>query len=327
MSLMAFDDFSKQLFKQLYEDGITAEVKVGQFEKSFDILLNGFHPKISNSDLIPNEFKTYEMNIIEYKSFSDHYSVSDILKLIGDFGYYCAQKGLSIQQSLNSSCLWVIISNSSYFFNNKSEFGFISEPNKGGYYILENYRPIYRIIVLDELDAHDIANALLLHLASPQKFQDFLSAQVENDDLIRRLAKFIRRKLILEGRKVSETEDVKAVKKKVDYYANENIKEAIEDLGINRVMDAVGLNRVIAEVGLNRVIAEVGLNRVIAEVGLNRVIAEVGLNRVIAEVGIDALYNSLNPKQKEELMRKFEQSGESKQKKPAKKVSKTRGRK
>jgi len=71
----------------------------------------------------------------------------------------------------------------------------------------------------------------------------------------------------------------------------------------------------------------VGLNRVIAEVGLNRVIAEVGLNRVIAEVGIDALYNSLNPKQKEELMRKFEQSGESKQKKPAKKVSKTRGRK
>ncbi|MBI2570524.1 MAG: hypothetical protein HYV63_26275 [Candidatus Schekmanbacteria bacterium] len=59
-----------------------------------------------------------------------------------------------------------------------------------------------------------------------------------------------------------------------------DIKGAVEELGIVRVIDEVGLARVIDEVGLARVIDEVGLVRVIDEVGPARVIDLLGRDRV-----------------------------------------------
>ena len=85
---MAFDDFAKQIFKDQFGDAVETEVNGGTLEKSFDILLLGSLPAIQSSDLLPDLFKQYENNIIEYKSARDTYNMRQVLKLNGDFSYY-----------------------------------------------------------------------------------------------------------------------------------------------------------------------------------------------------------------------------------------------
>ena len=72
---MAYDDLTKQILKHKYGDAVKTEVKVGDLEKSFDILLKGNHPTILSSDLIPDLFKQYEYNIMEYKINHDTYNM------------------------------------------------------------------------------------------------------------------------------------------------------------------------------------------------------------------------------------------------------------
>lgn len=284
---MAFDDFSKQIFKQQYEQAVITEVKVGQFEKSFDLCIQGTHRNITSSDLIPPEFKNYAYNLIEYKSDNDSYTHVDIIKLIGDFAYFCTQNGEKIPNIFNKYALWFIISNSTYLFNHLNDFGLKPVENRKGFYFVEKFSPCLRVLILEELESDDISNSLLLLMASPNKFCEFISAQVNNNELIQRLRKFINRKFLLEGRKVRTTNEVLGVKNKVDFYANENIKESIEDLGIVRVIEAVGLPR------------------------------------VIKEIGLDALVDTLDDAQKEELVQKIAASSQKKQKQ-SKKLSKSK---
>ena len=284
---MAFDDFSKQMFKHHFKEAIITEVKVGQFEKSFDFFIRGTHPSIVSSQIIPQEFKDYVYNIVEYKSHADTYTHADVMKLIGDFAYFCTQLNITVPDSLTQCGIWFLISDPTYLVNHFTDFGLISEERKQGFYILEQFRPMFRVVVLEELDAFDISNALLLLMASPEKFVQFITAQVNNDELIRTLRKFINQKFILEGRKVRETPEVSVVKNKVDYYANQNIKDSIEDLGVLRVIEAVGLPRVIEA---------------------------VGLPRVIKEIGLDTLVETLDDDQKQELVNKLQASKSKEQK-------------
>ena len=53
---MAYDDLTKQILKHKYGDAVKTEVKVGDLEKSFDILLKGnqFYNLLFYTDLSLN---------------------------------------------------------------------------------------------------------------------------------------------------------------------------------------------------------------------------------------------------------------------------------
>ena len=95
---MAYDDLFKQLFKAQYGDAVQSEIAVGALEKSFDLWLQGDHPSIQDSDLIPTAFKQHTDNIIEYKSGHDQYQMYDIFKLLGDFSYFSYNPPIGLEQ-------------------------------------------------------------------------------------------------------------------------------------------------------------------------------------------------------------------------------------
>ena len=65
---------------------------------------------------------------------------------------------------------------------------------------------------------------------------------------------------------MSDTSELQELKRNLNFDVQQNIKAAVEDLGVERVVDAVGLERVIGAVGLERVIGAVGLEKIIEAV-------------------------------------------------------------
>src|SRR6056297_3294749 len=108
---MAFDDYFKQLFKKEYGDAIKSEISVGALEKSFDLWIQGTHPLIQSSEMIPALFKHHKDNIIEYKSSHDTYHNSDILKVIGDCFYFSYNRKKHLDYISCDTCVWFIVVN------------------------------------------------------------------------------------------------------------------------------------------------------------------------------------------------------------------------
>ena len=68
-------------------------------------------------------------------------------------------------------------------------------------------------------------------------------------------------KLFLEGKEVAETEEVKTLKRKIDFEIEENIRYSVEKWGLEKVINAVGLEKAINAVGLEKVINTIGLEK------------------------------------------------------------------
>jgi hypothetical protein len=104
VKIVTYDDFAKQLMLDQLKDGINIEIKVTHLAKSFDMLIFGNHPVVQKNPFLPTFFKLFSQNIIEFKSGYDHYDEFDVSKLIGDFGYYCNNKQISIVDTREIFC-------------------------------------------------------------------------------------------------------------------------------------------------------------------------------------------------------------------------------
>ena len=277
---MAFDDFAKQIFKDKFGGAVETEISVGTLEKSFDILLLGSLPAIQSSDLLPNLFKQYENNIIEYKSARDKYNVRQVLKLNGDFSYYSFNKGFSLNYAFNNSCLWFIVANREPFNRNYKKNGFLPESGEPGYYLLSNSNPPIRVIVLEELDITLKSNTMLLFLASGKKFGSFAGELNEDPDLISMLQRYINRKLFIENGEVSEMEEVKILKEKSSFLSEENIRRYFEEAGLEKVISAVGLETIISGIGVDNFVKVLGLDNFVKVLGLDNFIKSIPPDRL-----------------------------------------------
>ena len=245
---MAFDDLTKQSFKEKFGDAVNTDVKVGALEKSFDILLNGKDPNILQSQIIPQSFQLFENNFIEYKSSRDIYHLYELYKLNGDFSYYCYNKKMEGNYGLKTSALWFIVANDLPFNREAQSWDLIQYSHLNGYYRVQNSYPPLHIIVLEELEEDVKQNAFLLLFASAKKFSKFVKVLNRNDALIQELKKFIIRKLYVEGREVEHTEDVAILKQKLEFEYEKNIRDSVIDLGLEKVIAAVGLEKVIESI-------------------------------------------------------------------------------
>ena len=245
---MSFDDFIKQLFKSQYGDAVKSEISVGTLEKSFNLWVRGDHPVIQSTDLIPGDFKNHKDNIIEYKSGHDHYSMSDILKLLGDCLYFCHNQGKNLRNAFRNACAWFLVVNPEPFLSEYEKNGIKKTPVPGHYYY-PHHMPELRIIVINELEPDTRENSLLLLLSSGERFRDFLKFLLENDELARYLQKYLRLKFFIEHKELGDMAEVRKIKKK--YSFEENIRAAVEDIGIEKLVEALGIEKILEHIDLD----------------------------------------------------------------------------
>ena len=142
-------------------------------------------------------------------------------KLNGDFSYFSYNNHFNLNYAFKKSCLWFIVANRNPFNNLRMENGIVPDPecNTPGYYFLPSSNPHIRVIVLDELDILLKSHTFLLFFASAKKFGSFAKVLVKDNDLLNELKKYINAKLLIEGKDVSEMEDVDTLKEKLGFTA------------------------------------------------------------------------------------------------------------
>ena len=86
----------------------------------------------------------------------------------------------------------------------------------------------------EKMASSDFSKQILKH-----KFGDAIKSDIHE------LKKYIILKFLIEGKKVRNTLEFVELKQKIDYEFQENIRDSIEELGIEKVINAVGLEKVI----------------------------------------------------------------------------------
>ncbi|MHA1271125.1 MAG: hypothetical protein ACTSPY_15130 [Candidatus Helarchaeota archaeon] len=246
---MAWDALFKQILtKELKEFDIRTDVPVGKLPLKIDLVV--IRPEKTHKTKVLSSFISYlsKINIIEFKSTHDSILKTDLTKLLGYVGLYCNNNGLGIQD-LNKIGAWYIIPHKPKFFNSLNK---IKKDN--GIYKLYFTFPFY-IIIIDQLP-NKYENIPFLLFSSKERLYDVLRLIIREKSLQRYLS-------------ISYLLYPKVMKKlasEEDYYTykeiQENIKYAVNELGIKNVIEAVGLKEVIEAVGLKEVIEAVGLDKV-----------------------------------------------------------------
>ena len=171
--------------------------------------------------------------------------------------------------------MWFIIVNPRPFVALYKKHGFL-ESEKPGYYYHSKAIPPIRIIVINELDPKDSANYLLMLLSSGTTFQKFLRFLLSRDSLEDYMQKYLKVKFVIESRELSTMAEVREMEKK--YTFEENIRYAVEEIGIEKVVASVGIEKVLDAVGIEKVLDAVGIEKVLGAVGIEKVLDVIDLN-------------------------------------------------
>ncbi len=74
---------------------------------------------------------------------------------------------------------------------------------------------------------------------------------------------------------------------------NDNIRMAVEEIGIERVVNAIGIKKIVEAVGVKKIVEAIGLKKIIEVVGVEKVII------VVCQKLIDQLKKSNKPYESE----------------------------
>ncbi|MHA1230721.1 MAG: hypothetical protein ACTSRP_10435 [Candidatus Helarchaeota archaeon] len=260
-------------FKRIIEDELSKEkiqvatdLTVGKLPLKIDLVIKILDFTGVKFEILPIILKKLKKdNIFEFKSARDHAKGRDISKLIGYVGLYCDQNNINILE-MKDITAWYISAQKPRFID-KLKFEYITK----GLYYFDFYFPIY-LLVINELKITE-QNIPLLLFSSGLKLRKSLEFLIDN----KKLKNFLNVAYFLYPKEVSKLFIERELTE--EEFTN-NIRYAVEKLGIEKVIEAVGLEKVIEAVGLGKVIKAVGLEKVIEEVGLERLVETIGINRL-----------------------------------------------
>jgi hypothetical protein len=270
---MVFDYFMKEFFRDIfYGSKVETDHKVGSLPLQIDCIIE--IPKNVNLDVhpLPLQFITKyfrKYNIFEFKSSHDSPKKTDLVKIIGYLGLWCQQKQVEITALEQHTTLWYITANQPKFITSLIDsHKFIALSIPGLYSLTIPFPCPFYILIIDELPCTPETAPLLL-LGSPNTIQKAMIA-LENQHLLPEILLDKYLTLIY----LYYYEDVKAMTEIEHLFPpkiKNNIKLAIEEIGIDNVIEAVGLEKVINTVGVEKVINAVGVEKVINAVGVEKV--------------------------------------------------------
>jgi hypothetical protein len=264
---MAFDDLFKNFLKELFGSAVESGISISTLEKRIDLIIHGNDLIIQQSNLLPF-FKETPIHIIEFKSHRDTYGLKDLTKLAGYGIFYAENIGMNPYQYQENIALWFIVTIRSAELNDFLNFQIICATKYPGIYRMKWNTPYY-IVIINELEITEQTGIFLMN-SSGTKLTEYLRAIMQHRvALAPRLHRFLRTKLLLDYRSVENMTEVS------EFFAldiQENIRSAIQDIGLEKVIAAVGLEKVIAAVGLEKVIAAVGIEKAIETMGIDNLL-------------------------------------------------------
>jgi hypothetical protein len=263
---MAFDDFFKNLLKDLFGSAIESGISIGTLEKRIDLVIHGYEPIIQQSNLLPY-LKKSPIHIIEYKSHRDTYTLKDLTKLLGYGAFYAENKGLSPNQFQTDIALWFITTVGSAELKDYLKLSCIQSTNYPGVYQM-NWSNLFYIVIINELEISEQTSIFLMN-SSGAKLSAYLQAIIHKQiPFAPSLHKYLRSKLLLD---YSSVENMTEVSEFFALDVKENLRAAVKDIGLVKVIDAIGIDKAIEAVGIEKVIETVGIEKVIETVGIEKI--------------------------------------------------------
>ena len=221
--------------------------------------------KNNNADIFDDYFS--KTNIIEYKSSWESLTIKEVYKTIGKYMLFLSET----QNDIKNTGLFFIITHYPNKLLNTDFFKSIkiiqTEP---GVLLLKHIMgnaSVY-IIVINRLK-FESRTANLLKFSSGNTKQRFIKFLLDNIN-DEKYAEFLVECYILDPQEIIKVSDGKVLQL---VSVNDNIRYAIETIGIKKVIDAVGLEKVIDAVGLEKIVKS----------GL--------FGKLINKLGIEELYN------------------------------------
>ena len=268
---MAFDDFFKNLLKEMYGSAVESGISIGSLEKRIDVVLHGDAPIVQQSNLLPF-FKQHPIHILEFKSHRDNYAIKDLTKLLGYGAFFCENKGLGPEDMNAQVALWFITTLMNPELKDFLQHTIVRATEFRGIYQMD-WSHLFYIVVINELDITEQTSLFLIN-SSGGKFSAYLRAITQKQiSFPPRLHRYLRSKLLLDYRSVDNLTEVS------EFFAldvKENIRAAVNDIGLEKVLEAVGIEKTIEALGIDKVIASVGIDKVIASMGIDKVLKSIG---------------------------------------------------
>jgi len=257
---MAFDSFFKRLIGEFLTGCETqSDVPVGQLPLRVDLVVKCAQK--AAKPLIPVlETHFMQINLFEYKSSHDHPQRTDLSKLLGYLGLYCAQNAIGIEEIASRLSLWYVsVKRPDYFAPLFQDQKIIATPIRGLYTLNVPMPCPYYLLVLNELDVTE-ENLPLLLLTTGEPLRatiHFLAAKSLPIDL--KLERYLRVVSILNYKDVHEMTELQSL---LPDSITENIKLAIMDVGLKEVIKAIGIEEVIKAIGIEEAIKAIGIEEV-----------------------------------------------------------------
>ncbi len=194
-------------------------------------------------------------NVVEFKSFWESLTIFELIKALGKFLLYISY---TVYSHLNDIRLFYIVSHYPQKIISSDIFPDLKLIKKeSGVYELKHLVGIASVylIVINQLNIENRTLDLLKFSrgGTKQKFIKFLMDNINEDYY---------RYILIESYMIDPVEIMQLTQGEVLQLVtvNDNIRYAIESIGIKKVIDAVGIKKVLDEIGLIEVIKEINVH-------------------------------------------------------------------
>ena len=249
---MAFDQFLKQLFKKISTNKAISGYSIGPLEKVIDIV---FRPGPDNSHIrfLPAFLK--EVNhtyIIEYKSHRDVFTEQEISKTaMYKWGYCHNEKTALDRVKFVKGCLLSVRMRP--WIHHYIQTGEIQATTTPGVYSFQNDIIDY-LIVINELTLSEENLGLLLNASGSKLTQVLRFVQTHGYLHDPELKNYIYSKCFLVDREEEDEDLMTEVENVLHSKYADSIRNAVEIIGLEKLINSVGVEKVIEAVGVEKVI-------------------------------------------------------------------------
>jgi len=303
---MSFDTLFKQLIETVADKkSISVEVPVGKLPLKIDAVIERGQNPVFQGKLQFLEKRLGSINIIEYKSHHDVMKEEDLSKLVGYVGLYANKNSIGLDGLMKEFTGWYITVKRPPFLQTLKKSKRIKKVKSvsGIYKANVNVPGKLYVLVINELPITK-DSLPLLPLSSGETFKQFLQFLIrEKIPLDPFLEKYIFLRYYFDH---AEVHDMAEIKELLSPRVKNNIRMAVEEIGIKEVVDAVGLKEVVDAVGLKEVVDAVGLKEVVdAFGGWGKMIDAFGLKKVIDEIGLERVIRAAGPEKVKKVLDKL----------------------
>ena len=243
---MAHDATFKQFIKEFLKDcDIRVNEPVGKLPLAIDLVITCPQGAATGIELPVFKENFSAINIVEFKSGRDNPDTSDLPKLLGYVGLYCAQHGIGIDIMDRKVTAWYISARKPAFIDDLLlKKAFEPTPTTGLYRLLiSSLFPCF-VLVIDELDFAE-ANLPLLGFGTGEILKKFVVEMNERrlrHELSTELEKHLTTICVVNHGVLQDMTETKEILP--DIFA-ENLKLVIQDMGLSKVLELIGTKETI----------------------------------------------------------------------------------